>query len=73
MALAWKAGWEQSLKGSNPLSSARLNLFKQNEVAAKFETTEDIYACTSFLGCTFGKSDMPPELLILTKSFSEKY
>ena len=24
MALAWKAGWEQSLKGSNPLSSAAI-------------------------------------------------
>ena len=47
MALAWKAGWEQSLKGSNPLSSAKL-IF--NAVAVGFEPTEDISTFTRFRG-----------------------
>ena len=47
MALAWKVSWEQSLKGSNPLSSARLFVYA---VAVGFEPTEDISTFTRFRG-----------------------
>ena len=47
MALAWKVSWEQSLKGSNPLSSAKLNNYA---VAVGFEPTEDISTFTRFRG-----------------------
>src|ERR1700710_1387048 len=32
MALAWKAGWVQALRGSNPLSSARVDVLPRKEV-----------------------------------------
>jgi hypothetical protein len=31
MALAWKVSWEQSLKGSNPLSSAIIDFNARGE------------------------------------------
>jgi hypothetical protein len=49
MALAWKVSWEQSLKGSNPLSSAK-SLKLINAVAVGFEPTEDISIFTRFRG-----------------------
>jgi hypothetical protein len=47
MALAWKVSWEQSLKGSNPLSSARLFDYA---VAVGFEPTEAISTLIRFRG-----------------------
>jgi hypothetical protein len=47
MALAWKVSWEQSLKGSNPLSSAKLFEYA---LVLVFEPTEDVPTFTRFRG-----------------------
>jgi hypothetical protein len=57
MALAWKVSWEQSLKGSNPLSSAKLFQFV---LAMGFEIMADTAAFTHFQGVAFCNSDTPP-------------